>query len=293
MVKIHKSLIGATLLSCLLTASPILAEDTQPKGKDGQLEWEITQNWQGPTGVIDFVHSLDGKLVFFLTDDQKVKVYTASGVYQGAAPAPTGVTNIDISPRGESLYLVNSANNEFSAMSIDFVAHVDPSGSPQKGNPDAPVKIVVFTDFECPYCSKLVPMLEQIYESNEKNVLITFKNMPLNFHKFAKKAALTGLAAAEQGKFWEYHDKIFAIDKLNDDAILETAEDLDLDMGQLKKDIASPAIKNQLEADIAQANKAGVTGTPTVFINGRKLKKRDIQSFQIMIDAELKKAGKL
>ncbi|MGL1931777.1 MAG: thioredoxin domain-containing protein [Desulfotalea sp.] len=291
MIKMNKKILAASLLSCLLTTSPVFAEKMPEAGLNDKVEWTLAQSWTAPTGVLDLVHSLDGKLVFFLTDDQKIKIYTNKGVYQGAVSTPKGVTNIDIAPQGETLYLVNNTTNEFTALTIDLVVNVDTSGSPQKGADNAPVSIVVFTDFECPYCSKLSPILEQVYSANPKNVQITFKNLPLKFHKYAKKAALAGLAADKQGKFWEFHDKIFAIDNLDKDDAIKVAKDLDLDMDKFKNDMESTAVQEQLAKDMNEAVKAGVTGTPTVFINGRKLKQRNTQSFQIMIDAELKKAG--
>lgn len=115
--------------------------------------------------------------------------------------------------------------------------------------------------------------------------------MPLDFHKFAEPAARAALAADNQGKFWEYHDEIFAVKKLKKSTAENIAEDIDLDMKKFTADMDSPAIRTRLQKDIQDAQNAGVTGTPTVFINGRKLKQRNQQSFQAMIDAELKKAG--
>lgn len=115
--------------------------------------------------------------------------------------------------------------------------------------------------------------------------------MPLDFHKFADPAARAALAADNQGKFWEYHDKIMATNRLKKSSFKNAAKDLDLDIDTFMKDMESPAVRGRVQKDISDAKKAGVTGTPTVFINGRKLKKRNQQSFQTMIDAELQKVG--
>ena len=88
------------------------------------------------------------------------------------------------------------------------------AGSPYEGSVNAPVTIVVFTDFECPYCKKLEPLLKQVFESNKQNVKVVFKNMPLRFHQFADPAARAALAAFNQGKFWEFHDELFAADRI-------------------------------------------------------------------------------
>jgi len=113
--------------------------------------------------------------------------------------------------------------------------------------------------------------------------------MPLNFHKFAAPAALAALAAGNQGKFWEYHDELFASPKLNNNSFDAIAAKLGLNLEKFKKDSASPAIQQQLAKDLHDAKEAGVTGTPTIFINGVKLKRRDLESFQKLIDEELAK----
>ncbi len=113
--------------------------------------------------------------------------------------------------------------------------------------------------------------------------------MPLKFHKSADPAARAALAAKEQGKFWEFHDKLFAADNLNMDVIKKIAVDLNLDMARFEKDMNSPRIRARLEKDLLDAQKAGVTGTPTVFINGRTPKRRSLSGFQLIINDELKK----
>ena len=133
-----------------------------------------------------------------------------------------------------------------------------------------------------------MPLLEQVLEHNPDNVKIVFKNMPLGFHKFAVPSALAALAAGEQGKFWEFHDELFASSpKLGPAAINGIAKKLGLNIETFKKDLASPAIKQKLARDLKDAKDAGVTGTPTIFINGIKLKSRTLEAIQKLIDEEL------
>jgi len=133
-----------------------------------------------------------------------------------------------------------------------------------------------------------VPLLEQVLENNPDTVKIALKNMPLRFHKFAGPSALAALAAAEQGKFWEFHDELFAISpKLDPAAITKIAKKLGLDMDKFAKDTASPAIRQKLAKDLYDAQEAGVTGTPTIFINGIRLKTRTLPAIQQIIDDEL------
>ena len=113
--------------------------------------------------------------------------------------------------------------------------------------------------------------------------------MPLQFHKMAVPAHKAALAAGEQGKFWEYHDKLFDLDKLTIQGINSIAPELNLDMSKFTADVKSPQIIRKINKDLADAQKAGVTGTPTVFINGRRLQKKSPEGFQQMIDEELAK----
>lgn len=112
--------------------------------------------------------------------------------------------------------------------------------------------------------------------------------MPLRFHQFADPSARAALAAYKQGKFWEFHDELFKSEKLSNEVISNIAVELDLDMAQFNKDMNAPEIRQMIEKDLMDAQKAGVTGTPTIFINGKKLKNRSMQDFQTMIDQELK-----
>ena len=113
--------------------------------------------------------------------------------------------------------------------------------------------------------------------------------MPLNFHKFATPAALAALAANEQGKFWPFHDMLFAAETLDQKAIDDTAVKLGLDLKRFNSDRNSKKVSQQVTQDLADADTAGVTGTPTVFINGRLLPKRDLETIQSLIDQELAK----
>ena len=105
----------------------------------------------------------------------------------------------------------------------------------------------------------------------------------------ARPAALASLAANEQGKFWEYHDKLFAEKTIVAASIDKIASEIELDQDQFKKDMGSSRLNKIVSSDIAEAGRLGVTGTPTIFINGRRLKQRSLVGFQAMIDNEMRK----
>ena len=116
--------------------------------------------------------------------------------------------------------------------------------------------------------------------------------MPLRFHKMAIPSALAALAAQEQGKFWEFHDRLFAEKQLSEEAILAIARDLNLDMKKFNNDRHSGRLQTRLQKDMLEAQDAGVTGTPTVFINGRTPHQRSLEGYQSLIDDELRKQAK-
>ncbi|NOJ82232.1 DsbA family protein [Myxococcus xanthus] len=173
------------------------------------------------------------------------------------------------------------------------VQKVDVGNAPVKGDKNAPVTIVAFSDFECPFCSRVVPTLKQLEDQYGGKIKVAFKNQPLPFHANAKLAAAAALAAHEQGKFWEYHDKLFANQRALDRASLEKyAQELGLNVDKFKAALDQGKFNAQIEADMAQASSVGASGTPTFFINGRTLVgAQPVDAFKRVIDEELKKLG--
>ena len=138
-----------------------------------------------------------------------------------------------------------------------------------------------------------MPVLEQVLEKYPEEVKIVFKNFPLDSHKFAKKAATAALAAGSQGKFWEFHDLLFKnYNRLNDRKIRKIAIKLGLDMVKFDKKTKDPLIQERISRDLRDGNRADVRGTPTVFINGKRLRDRTLPGFQKVIDRELQKQGR-
>lgn len=137
-----------------------------------------------------------------------------------------------------------------------------------------------------------MPLLEQVLEKYPKEVKVVFKNFPLRNHSFAKPAAVAALAAGEQGKFWEYHDRIFNdYKKISEAFLVETAEQIGLDMEKFSAARGRADLAAAVNSDLQEGSGAGVRGTPTIFINGRRLTQRSLEGFSAMIDSELGKLG--
>lgn len=171
------------------------------------------------------------------------------------------------------------------------IVKIDPGDSPFMGPADAPITLVEFSDYQCPFSKKVqatVASLKQAFPGKIKHV---FKNYPLPMHKEARLAAQASLAAGEQGKYWEMHDKLFEDPRrLPRQKILAYAKELGLDMKKFEKDIDSEEIKAKVAADMAYAQKVGVGSTPTIYINGHLISgAQNSCVFKEVILAELEK----
>ena len=162
---------------------------------------------------------------------------------------------------------------------------------PSKGSPTAPVTIVEFSDFECFFCRRAVPLLQSLLDAYGNNVRIVFRDFPMDSHPGAKVAAEAARCANDQGKFWEYHDVLFANQgKLGPDALKQYAKQVSLDTDQFSTCLASRKHQAGVERDIEDGRKVAVQGTPTFFINGRAVVgAQPIESFRAIIDEELAK----
>jgi len=242
---------------------------------------------------VDTALSVGGKYIFVLTDKAKVLVYTPDGKLSDTIPVDKSIDSIKAGPREEILLLVSSKKKTVQVAVLEFVQEINVTGSPFRGTADAPVIIALFTDFQCPYCARILPLLNQVLEKYQGKVKLVFKNFPLSTHQFARKAASAALAAGKQGKFWELHDRLFQnYNRLNDQVVQEQAKELGLDLQKFDKDMADPQIMQVINQDLQDGAKAGVRGTPTLFVNGSLLRNTNLEGFQAAIDKELEKRGK-
>jgi protein-disulfide isomerase len=165
---------------------------------------------------------------------------------------------------------------------------------PAKGPEKAPVTIVEFSDFQCPFCSRAASTVEQVLENYPGKVRVVFRHFPLEFHKQAPKAAEAAICAQDQGKFWEYHDTLFKNqEKLMPDDLKQHAQSIGLDSAKFEECLNSGKHAELVKKDMAAGQKAGVTGTPAFFINGMMISgAQPIDEFKRLIDAELTATAK-
>ena len=158
-----------------------------------------------------------------------------------------------------------------------------------RGNPNAPVTIVEFSDYECPYCRQAEHTVKDVVAKYGDKVRISYRDFPLQqLHPHAELAAEASRCAQEQGKFWEYHDELFAASKLDKDALIEYARNLKLDDKQFGSCLTSQKYKAEIEKDSEEGRKVGINGTPGFFINGVLISgAQPPDAFSRVIDDEL------
>jgi Na+/H+ antiporter NhaA len=155
---------------------------------------------------------------------------------------------------------------------IDLDEDVDPTRDHIRGPDDAPVTLVEYGDFECPFCGQAEPVVRELLESFDDDVRYVWRHLPLNdVHNSAQLAAEAVEAAAAQGAFWEMYDAFLAHqDALTPQDITRIANDLDLDLDRFWSDVSHHEYAPRVAEDVASADASGVSGTPTFFINGRR-----------------------
>ncbi len=283
-----KKCLAAALLILPLTAQAV---ELKKNNTSGDLNWSVEATWNLPVKPLGFVQSLDNKKVFVLGADAKVHIFNAEGKKLGDLPVDADTIAIDIAPRGEMLYLINGKTNGYTAIEISISQKIDITGSPVRGRADAPVTLVLFSDFECPWCGKLEPELAKLLEANKDKLRIVFKHLPLPMHPQAEAASIAAIAAQKQGKFWEMHDALFQTPNWSAASVDEAARKVGLDLQKLKTDMNAPDVRMQLTKDKADAQNADVSATPTMFINGRPARERSVAALQAMIDEALAAGG--
>jgi protein-disulfide isomerase len=147
-------------------------------------------------------------------------------------------------------------------------APVELTHSPVRGNRDAPVVLVEFADYQCPYCQKIHSDLEKLQKEYGNRLAFVYKDYPLPMHPYAEKAAEAARCAGTQGKFWEFHDLLFTVKKLQPADLREQARTLNLDQERFDKCVVEGLEAADVEKDADEARSLGITGTPSFFING-------------------------
>jgi protein-disulfide isomerase len=212
--------------------------------------------WRRATGVLLYVMAgaaCDGAIP--RPPAAQAAVHKPSCAIPGAPPCP-GATDRAIEPAAAEL----------------AAGPVEVGKSPARGPAQAPITVVLFSDFECPFCGRVEPTLAALEAAYPGKIRVVWKNFPLDFHVNARAAARAVVAAGEQGKFWEMRTRLLsAQQQLSPGDLEQHAQALGLDLARFRSSMSSPATDEAVEADLRQGRSLGVAGTPVLFINRRKL----------------------
>ncbi len=162
------------------------------------------------------------------------------------------------------------ANNSASFKQVEPISEIDHIW----GEIEAPVKIIIYDDFECPFCLKFYDITNQIKQEFGNQVVIAYRHNPLSYHAMAIPMAIASECAAQQGKFWQMYDKLFEDNrskKINSEQIKSDAANLELDLVEFSQCFEQEKYKDKIMAQMVEGKTAGANGTPTIFLNNRLL----------------------
>jgi protein-disulfide isomerase len=169
-----------------------------------------------------------------------------------------------------------------------MVYNIDVTNSPVRGPKTAPVRVIEFSDFQCPYCAELQKTIDQVLKAFPRDVQLVYKQYPLNIHQYARQAAAASLFAHSQGKFWGLHDRLFQnFTTINDQSIRKWVGEVGLNMAEYDRAMQTGKFEPFIQKDTADGAAAKVMGTPTLFVNGRRVHDRSFEGFKTMIQEEL------
>jgi protein-disulfide isomerase len=233
--------------------------------------------------------SFSGQRIYVLDEIGNLLIYNLSGQLTDTLAVGKDIDQVKVSPRDDFVFLSSSTQKSVQIIALTFTREIDISGSPFQGPANAPIAIVVFSDFECPYCARVGSIIDQIRQQYPKEVKSVFKHFPLPNHKHALAAAKASIAADAQGKFWEFHDQLFKnYSQLNDQKIEEIRIDLGLDKARFHKVMEAPQTMQKIVKDRQEGEAAEVRGTPTIFVNGRMVRPASQEGIKEAVEEALK-----
>jgi len=255
-----------------------------------EVEYNVLKTYKLEDQPVDMAFSNQRNEIYVLNPQGELLIYAGNGQLTEKINVGKVFDKLQLIQGSDVLLLSSQKDKTIQIVQLEFIQSIDTTGSPYKGAENAPVVIAVFSEFQCPYCSRLTSLLDQVIKKYPKEVKIVYKNFPIPSHKYSEASAKAAMAAERQGKFWAFHDLLYAhYRELSDEKIRKIASQLKLKIAQFEKDWKDPTIAEKVRADIWDGRKARVRGTPTVFINGQCLRKRSLQGFSELIDKELQK----
>ncbi|WP_373499888.1 DsbA family protein [Desulfococcus sp.] len=242
-----------------------------------------------PARILDTAASPDGRMIFTLTPGEVIIYSGTDGKEIDRIAVEKRFTRL--TPLEESrLILFGDDPPGLDILKVDRIYDINTANRPFRGDENAKAVIAVFDDYECPYCSRLESRFDMLVKEYAGQVKLVIKHFPIPSHRNAYPAAMAALAAANQEKFWEFHAALLQNHAaLDDQKIREIADSLKLDRERFEKDLSSPQSHERILQDMQEGQEMDVRGTPTVFLNGKKLDNREFRKLPDMINEILAK----
>ncbi len=276
-----KCMLVSFFVACFLMAGTAVS---------AKIEWEIIRDIELSAKPIDLALASDGTTAYILTE-KNITIYSLqNNRIVDTLPLSTTFSSISVSPRADMLLLTSARDNAVSMISIAEVFDIPIGTSPVIGSRDARVTLTMFFDFQCPHCSRVFPVVEQLLERYPQDLNVVIKHFTLRSHQFAPQAAIASLAADRQGKHLELtREMLNNFRTLSEASLQEHARTVGLDLEKFEQDRKDNAFQRQLQLDRRLAREVGVRGVPQLFINGRGVTNRSLAGMSQMIEQELKK----
>jgi protein-disulfide isomerase len=257
---------------------------------EAKIQFEPPKDIQLDDNPKDIIFSRDGSTAFIL-GQKSILIYSLQEAkVTDRIPLTKAYSQLALSPDESAFYLTSQDSPQVAVIPFAFIINIEVGKSPVIGNAKAPVILAAFLDFQCPYCAKAYPLLQELLKKYPNDVKLVIKHYPLAMHKFAEKAARAALAAAMQNKYEKVTELFFTnFTMLNDETIRKYVQDAGVDMQKFDKDIESPEVKDIMQQDLQAGKEARVRGVPGIFINGISPKVRSIEAFSQIVDEELRK----
>ncbi|MDJ0784856.1 MAG: thioredoxin domain-containing protein [Desulfosarcinaceae bacterium] len=270
----------------LITGFGVLLFGAVSIGAD--MEGEVVDTRMFAKPPIDMLLSTGGEYLYVLLPGGQLDVYNRTGERSGRLKVDPAFKQLRQGPSEDMIWLSAPTRTDAQLLAINVVRELPTAGSPSQGPVDAPVTIVIFSDFECGFCARMAEMLTEVRVAYPEEVRLVFKNYPLRGHRFALRAAQAALAAGTMGRFWEFHDALYEnFDQLNEQKLDEIRASLNLDKDTFAAQLQAPQVIDAIRADMRLGREVKVTGTPTVFVNGRRLRKPSMENFHKIIGEQL------
>lgn len=260
-----------------------------PRYASARVEWELLRQVNLNDTPYDIALSKDGSTAYILCSKSVLVYAIGANKITDTIPMTGQFSHIALSEDGETLFLTDNDAKRLSLIRVENIFDIDAGASPVIGKKDAPVSVVAFFDYQCPYCAKVYPTLDQLLAKYPEQVNLVIKHFPLRMHPHAEKASLAALAASRQDKYQAVTKAFFDnFRNLNETTIKQYAEESGVDMKAFQEALDDPSLKKVVSEDISLGARLKVRGVPTLFINGRRVKDRSLDGLSFMVETELK-----